>query len=149
MSPQTEPYAETDEVHGGPLDAPDGPVLVLAPRASIRESLAEITRDFRDHRDLLQQLMLRDIRLRYKQAVMGFAWSILTPTLIVLSGVIVRLGMARYAGTPLAMTDVANVAVKGPAWAFFVGSLGFATASVVANSVLVTKVYFPREVLPL
>jgi ABC-type polysaccharide/polyol phosphate export permease len=141
--------AEIDAGTSGSLESPTGPEPVLAARTSIVHSLAEIATDFWAHRDLLHQLTLRDIRLRYKQAVMGFAWSILTPTLIVLSGVIVRLGMARFAGSPLAAADVASVAVKGPAWAFFVGSISFATASVVANSVLVTKVYFPREMLPL
>jgi lipopolysaccharide transport system permease protein len=118
-------------------------------RTSLIGSLREIATDFRTHRDLLYQLTLRDIRLRHKQAVMGIAWSILTPALIVLSGVIVRFGMAHYAGSELESSAIANVAVKGPAWAFFVGSIGFATASIVANSVLVTKVYFPREILPL
>ncbi len=46
-------------------------------------------------------------------------------------------------------SDIANIAAKGLGWAFFVGALGFATASLVGNSNLVTKIFFPREVLPL
>ncbi len=113
-----------------------------------RSALAEIVLDYRSHRDLLYQLTLRDVRLRYKQAVMGFGWAIFMPMLVVLSGLIVRFAMAYYAGTSLVAEDVARMGVKGVAWAFFVGALGFATASLVSNANLVTKVYFPREVLP-
>jgi lipopolysaccharide transport system permease protein len=101
------------------------------------------------HRELLEQLTRRDIKLRYKQAAMGFAWAVLMPCLIVLSGLIIRYAMAQISGQALVKSDIANIAVKGVGWAFFVGALGFATASLVGNSNLVTKIYFPREVLPL
>ncbi|MEP7065127.1 MAG: ABC transporter permease [Gemmatimonadota bacterium] len=101
------------------------------------------------HRELLEQLTRRDIKLRYKQAAMGFAWAVFMPCLIVLSGLIIRFAMAQISGTPLASRDIANIAVKGVGWSFFVGALGFATASLIGNSNLVTKIYFPREVLPL
>ncbi len=113
-----------------------------------RAALAEVATDYWSHRDLLYQLTLRDVRLRYKQAVMGFGWAIFMPMLVVLSGLIVRFAMAYYAGTSLVAADVARMGVKGVGWAFFVGALGFATASLVSNANLVTKVYFPREVLP-
>ncbi|MEO7102373.1 MAG: ABC transporter permease [Gemmatimonadaceae bacterium] len=113
--------------------------------AAIREASGEVW----DHRDLLEQLTLRDIKLRYKQAAMGFMWAVFMPCLIVLSGLIIRYAMARLSGATLVRTDVANIAVKGVGWAFFVGALGFATASLVGNASLVTKIYFPREVLPL
>jgi lipopolysaccharide transport system permease protein len=101
------------------------------------------------HRELLEQLTRRDIKLRYKQAAMGFAWAVFMPCLIVLSGLIIRYAMAQISGQALVKSDIANIAVKGVGWAFFVGALGFATASLVGNSNLVTKIYFPREVLPL
>ncbi|MBA2685703.1 MAG: ABC transporter permease [Gemmatimonadaceae bacterium] len=102
-----------------------------------------------EHRELLEQLTRRDIKLRYKQAAMGFAWAVFMPCLIVLSGLIIRFAMAQISGQTLARVDIANIAIKGVGWAFFVGALGFATASLVGNSNLVTKIYFPREVLPL
>lgn len=102
-----------------------------------------------EHRELLEQLTRRDIKLRYKQAAMGFAWAIFMPCLIVLSGLIIRFAMAQISGQTLKRMDIANIAIKGVGWAFFVGALGFATASLVGNSNLVTKIYFPREVLPL
>ena len=101
------------------------------------------------HRELFEQLTKRDIKLRYKQAAMGFAWAVFMPCLIVLSGLIIRFAMAQISGQSLHAKDIANIAVKGVGWAFFVGALGFATASLIGNSNLVTKIYFPREVLPL
>jgi lipopolysaccharide transport system permease protein len=98
---------------------------------------------------LLEQLTKRDNKLRYNQAAMGFAWAIYKPCLIVLSGLIIRFAMAQISGQALHSKDIANIAIKGVGWSFFVGALGFATASLIGNSNLVTKIYFPREVLPL
>jgi lipopolysaccharide transport system permease protein len=111
--------------------------------------LGVILRDIWASRDLLFQLTRRDITIRYKQAVMGIAWAVLMPVLIVLSGFLIRLAMSKYAGRPLVVTTLASIAVKAIPWAFFVGAIGFATASLSGNSSLVTKIYFPREVLTL
>jgi ABC-type polysaccharide/polyol phosphate export permease len=92
---------------------------------------------------------VRDLRLRYKQAAMGFGWAILMPALIIVSGLVVRVAMARHAGIGLAAGEVGGLAVKALGWSFFVGAITFATQSLVANLTLITKVYFAREVLPL
>jgi lipopolysaccharide transport system permease protein len=120
-----------------------------AKRGSIGGDLVEIAAELYHHRDLLYQLTRRDIRIRYKQAVMGFAWAVFMPVVIVLAGLVVRFAMAQVSGSPLVMTEMAGVAVKALPWAFFVGAIGFATPSLVGNMNLVTKIYFPREVLPL
>jgi ABC-type polysaccharide/polyol phosphate export permease len=57
--------------------------------------------------------------------------------------------MAYIGGRHLSLQDLAGIAIKAVPWSFFVGSMGFATTSLVAQANLVTKVYFPREVLPL
>jgi lipopolysaccharide transport system permease protein len=111
-------------------------------------SLAEAAREIWQSRELLYQLMLRDIRIRYKQAVMGFGWAILMPILIVGAGLIVRV-VLNSSGVTSARTGFAGMAAKGICWSFFSGALGFGTASLVANVNLVSKIYFPREVLPL
>lgn len=100
-------------------------------------------------RELLTQLVLRDIRVRYKQAIMGFAWAILMPLVIVLAGTMIRVAMATVSGRPLVPAMIGGTAVKGLIWAFFSGALGTTTQSLLANKSLVTKLYFPREVLPL
>jgi len=97
----------------------------------------------------LYQLTLRDVRIRYKQAVMGFGWAVFMPILIVGAGCLVRLAVVHAAGGRFDAAVLLGLAVKSIGWAFFVGAVGFATTSLTTNMQLVTKVYFPREVLPL
>jgi ABC-type polysaccharide/polyol phosphate export permease len=118
-------------------------------RATVLQDLATIVREIRQSRDLIHQLTLRDIRVRYKQAAFGFAWALLLPLAVVSAGIAIRVAMAYVMNRTLPMEQIAGMAVKAVPWAFFVGCLGVATPSLVANMSLVTKVYFPREVLPL
>ena len=74
---------------------------------------------------------------------------ILMPMLIVMAGATVRYAMAYIGGRHLGVPDLAGIAIKAVPWSFFVGSMGFATGSLVGQANLVTKIYFPREVLPL
>jgi ABC-type polysaccharide/polyol phosphate export permease len=119
------------------------------PRRSAWRDLREIAADLVQYRELLGQLTLRDIRIRYKQAAMGVGWAILTPLVVVLSGWVLRLAFGRLSGEAPNDAALAAIAVRSLGWAFFVGALGFGTASITANLPLITKVYFPREVLPL
>ena len=128
-------------------ESPGYPASV-APRRRLGE-LAEIFLDFWKYRELLVQLAKRDIRIRYKQAAMGFAWAILMPIVVVGAGVLVRYAMATISHTTLNLSSIAGLAVKSLPWSFFVGSLGFSVASLTGNANLVSKIYFPREVLPL
>lgn len=117
---------------------------------SIRRDLREIFHtELWGHRGLIYELMRRDIRVRYKQTALGFAWAVLIPMLVVMAGATVRYAMAYIGGRHLALQDLAGIAIKAIPWSFFVGSMGFATNSLVGQASLVTKIYFPREVLPL
>ena len=118
-------------------------------RQTIAGTYREIIGDLRTYRELLLELARRDIRIRYKQAVMGFGWAIFMPILIVLSGVLVRFAMGQVSGSGVGTNEIAGIAVKGIAWAFFVGTITFATTTLTTNHNLISKVYFPREVLPL
>src|SRR5262249_58441017 len=100
------------------------------------------------YRDLLFMLTWRDIKIRYKQSVMGFLWAVLMPILIIGSGLIVTVAFSTISGRPVNPDDVLSVAVKAVPWAFFVAAIRFATNSLVMNKELVTKIYFPREILP-
>lgn len=99
--------------------------------------------------ELLLMLTWREIAIKYKQSVMGFFWAILMPCLIVLAGLIVRVGMARMSGTQLEADVIAGLMVKALPWAFFVSAIRFATNSLAANSNLVTRSNCPRIVFPL
>jgi lipopolysaccharide transport system permease protein len=105
-------------------------------------------RELYKYRELLFAVAGRDIRVRYKQSIMGFLWAILMPVLIVMSGVIVRYGYALGVHAPLRPADIAGVAVKSLPWAFLVSSVRFGCNSLTSNRELVTRVYFPKEIFP-
>lgn len=99
--------------------------------------------------ELLLMLTWREIAIKYKQSVMGFFWAILMPCLIVLAGLIVRMGMAHLSGGDLAADTVAGLMVKALPWAFFVSAIRFGTNSLANNVNLVTRSNCPRIVFPL
>jgi len=111
--------------------------------------MKEELREFYKYRGLLYMLTYRDIKVRYKQTIMGFLWAILMPILIVLSGIVVRYAYALAAHTPLQAADITGVAVKSLPWAFLVSSIRFSCLSLINNKELVTKIYFPKEIFPL
>jgi len=102
-----------------------------------------------DRRDLLYMITWREIRVKYKQSVMGMLWAILMPCIIVSAGLVVRYAFAMVAGKPFAIADLTSVAVKAAPWAFFVSALRFGTNSLISNVNLVTKIYLPRLIFPL
>jgi len=101
------------------------------------------------YRELLYMITYRDIKVRYKQSVMGFFWAILMPILIVVSGIVVRYAYSMVAHTPLRTGDIASVAIKSVPWAFIVSSIRFTCFSLTGNRDLVVKIYFPKEIFPM
>jgi len=114
-----------------------------------RGSIVGILHELWDSRELLVQFVQRDLTVRYAQAVMGFAWALLMPVLIVGAGLVFRVVLSTLSGGPLGGADIASLAVKSLPWAFFSGGLSIATQSVITNSNLIGKIYFPREALPI
>jgi lipopolysaccharide transport system permease protein len=111
----------------------------------MKEELQELYK----YRELLYMITYRDIKVRYKQSIMGFFWAILMPILIVMSGVIVRYAYAMATHAPLKTADIASVAVKSVPWAFVVSSIRFTCNSLTGNRDLVVKIYFPKEIFPM
>lgn len=109
------------------------------------EALQELSKN----RELLYMITWREIRIRYKQSVMGLMWAVLMPIIITSAGVIVRLAASRLSGRPITSGDIGGIGVKALAWAFFVSALRFGTTSLTSNSSLVTKIKFPRLIFPL
>ena len=88
------------------------PAAVQEPRRSMVAQLREIAIDeLWAYRELAYQLTLRDVKSRYKQAVMGFAWAILMPALIVGAGALVRYAMAYLSGGDVQIVEIAGMAV--------------------------------------
>ncbi|HTO08010.1 MAG TPA: ABC transporter permease [Myxococcota bacterium] len=100
-------------------------------------------------RDLLLIIAWREVKVKYKQSVMGMLWAVLMPIVIVCSGFVFRYAMSAISGKPVETNDLLAVAVKAAPWAFFVNSLRFGTTSLVNNAHLVTKIYLPRLIFPL
>jgi lipopolysaccharide transport system permease protein len=99
------------------------------------------------HRDLLWLLAWRDVRVRYKQTVLGVGWAVVQPavTIVVFSLIFGRLAKVPSDGAPYpAFTYSALLP-----WTFFATALTRAANSLVSNAPLLTKVYFPRLVLPI
>ncbi len=101
------------------------------------------------YRSLLYAIAYRDIRIKYKQSIMGFLWAILMPLLIVLVGVLVRYAYSLASGTQVVLEDVSSVAIRSVPWAFAVSSIRFGSSCLIGNSALVTKIYFPKEIFPI
>lgn len=99
------------------------------------------------YRELLYFLARRDVSVRYKQTVLGVAWAVVRPLAMMtlftlLFGRIARLPSD---GAPYTLLVFAGMVP----WFFFAGALGDASNSLVTNANLLTKVYFPRLLLPL
>jgi lipopolysaccharide transport system permease protein len=104
-------------------------------------------KDLWDYRDLLQLLVWRDIKIRYKQTAIGALWAIIQPvaTMIVFTIVFGHLAKLPTGGVPYPILTFTALLP----WQFFVTALTASTSSVVSNQALVTKVYFPRLVIPI
>ena len=105
-------------------------------------------REVWQRRELLRQLVNRDVRLRYHQAIMGFLWALLMPILVLGAAVMIRSLVSSKANIGHS-TALAGIAYKAWAWSFFVGSINFSTNSLLSNINLISKMYFPREILPI
>jgi len=99
-----------------------------------------------EYRELLLQMTRRDLLLRYKQAVMGFGWAVFMPLIntAVFSVVFTKVTTIN---TPVPYPVFAFCGLW--VWNFFASALRFSVVSLTSNAILVSKVYFPREVFPI
>jgi lipopolysaccharide transport system permease protein len=111
------------------------------------EMVYEVTR----YRGLLGMLAWRDIRVRYKQSLLGVTWAFLMPLIqtAVLYAIFsygpVSINKEQIKGMPYLLFVLSGVVP----WTFFSGTIAGSIESLTRNSRLVTKIYFPREVFPL
>jgi lipopolysaccharide transport system permease protein len=103
-------------------------------------------RDVWSYRELLYFLAWRDILIRYKQTVAGSAWALLRPALntLVFTILFSRLGKFPSDGVPYPVMVLAGMVP----WQLFSGAILGGTQSLVSNSNLISKVYFPRLIIP-
>lgn len=99
------------------------------------------------YHELLANITLRDIKARYKQSLLGTTWAIIQPLSLMLIFTVVFSKFLRMPTTGLPYPIFAYCALLP--WSFFANALTFAVPSLINNSNLVTKIYFPREIFPL
>jgi len=104
-------------------------------------------RELWERRELLYFLVWRNIRVRYKQTVLGAAWAILQPfiTMVVFTFFFGHLGKIPSDGFPYPLFSFAALVP----WSFFSNALTQSTSSIVDNANLIKKVYFPRLLVPI
>ncbi len=104
-------------------------------------------RELYEHRELIGFLAWRDILAQYKQAVFGIAWAVVRPVFSVLVYTLVFGTVAKLSssGIPYPLFTLCGVV----AWSFFQAALTQSTISLLNNTNLLTKVYFPRLIIPI
>jgi len=104
-------------------------------------------RDLWRYRELFYMLAWRDISVRYRQTAVGVAWAVLQPlaTMIVMTVVFGKVaGLSKASGPPYALLVIAGMLP----WQFFSSAFAGASQSLVTNAGLISKVYFPRMIIP-
>jgi lipopolysaccharide transport system permease protein len=104
-------------------------------------------RELISYRELLWSWVVRDIKVRYKQSLLGIAWSILQPlsTTLLFAVIFSYFVEVDTGGVPYLVFYYSAMLP----WTFLSSSISFGTSALVSNMNLVTKIYFPREILPI
>lgn len=131
-----------DDLLGTQTASGPAPLILEAGRAD-----SNYWRDLWRYRELLSFLAWRDIMVRYKQAVLGIAWALIQPviTMVIFTFIFGRLAGMPAGGVPYPLLVLAGLLP----WQLFSTGLSSASGSVVNNAHLISKVYFPRFLVPL
>jgi lipopolysaccharide transport system permease protein len=136
--PQPQSAASTDG--SGPARGPH--ILIRSEESGVQLNLADLWA----YRELLYFLTWRDVKVRYKQTLMGAAWVVIQPLATMLIATLVFNKFARLDSGPVPYPLFAYAGLL--LWTFFAGGVTSSTHSLTSNSNLVTKVYFPRAFIP-
>jgi ABC-type polysaccharide/polyol phosphate export permease len=119
------------------------PELRFRRRSRLLASITELWRA----RELVRTLAERDLRARYKQAVLGLSWAVVTPLLLMVAFTLVfpRIAQVDTGGVPYPLFSYLGLVP----WAFFSTSVSQGGQSIINNAGLLNKVYCPREVFPI
>lgn len=124
--------------------------LPLSPLIKIRASKRWTTIDLRavwDQRELLYFLVWRDLKVRYKQTILGVSWIVLQPLLMTL---VFAVFLGKIARIPSGSVPYVLFLYSGLLpWTFFTNAVSTSSHSLIASAQMITKVYFPRSMVPL
>ena len=125
---------------------PDVPRLLLRPRTGWQPiDFADLWR----YRELLWILALRDIKVRYKQTALGAAWAVIQPFMIMLGFMLISTVSGRPPGPIQGVPQPVFYFTGSVIWQLFSNAMSTASNSLVGNQNLITKIYFPRLVMPI
>src|SRR5688572_24842618 len=147
-APQTIPVAttisaENSQPSGTTFHLPEEPLVVI--QATNKWNLINL-KDIWAYRELLFFLTWRDVKVRYKQTLLGAAWAILQPLFMM---IIFTIFFGRLAGVDSAGVPYPIFALAGLVpWTFFANTITASGNSLVGSTHLITKVYFPRLIVP-
>ncbi|MCB2153942.1 ABC transporter permease [bacterium] len=122
----------------------DLPETVISPDPRVR--ILQTIKDVIEYRELFLAFVLRDIKVRYKQTALGIVWVVLQP--IITGGVFAIVISILRGGGDVDLSDLLFYMVGMVPWTSFASSLQMASTSMEMNANLVSKVYFPRMVVP-
>jgi lipopolysaccharide transport system permease protein len=126
-----------------PVDLPERPVIKIRPAdTGVGIDLGELWA----HRELFYLLVWRDLKVRYKQTLLGSTWTILQPLLLALVFTVFLGKLMRVPSDGIPYPAFAYVGLV--AWSFFANACTGSSYSLIGNAHLINKVYFPRLLIP-
>ena len=142
-----DPMPRTAEIRNASAEMDDRPVTIIRPPAFSIAMLWQSAARLSQYRDLLYTLSAHRLQVRYKQSLLGPLWAILQPLSLMLIYTLIFWKIARVGsdGIPYMLFAFASLLP----WTCFATAVSTATNSLISHFNLVTKVYFPREILPL
>jgi lipopolysaccharide transport system permease protein len=144
VSRQPESDGELSESADQQVTLPSKPLIKI--RASKRWTPLDL-REIWAHRELLYFLVWRDLKVRYKQTLLGVSWVILQPILMTL---VFAVFLGKIARVPSGNVPYVLFLYSGLLpWTFFTNAVATSSHSLIASAQMITKVYFPRSLVPL
>jgi lipopolysaccharide transport system permease protein len=121
------------------------PFIHIRPHTTVWQNMD--FRELRQYKDLVYYLVAKEIKIRYKQTVLGGLWAIIQPffSMVVFSLFFGRLGRIPSDGVPYPIFSFTAMV----AWTYFSNALSGSGNSLIANDRLISKIYFPRLIIPL
>src|SRR5882672_11460003 len=140
---QTDKTPQPVNQHSSSGSLPDEPVVTIEP---IKGWSPLELRGLWAYRELLYFLTWRDVKVRYKQTALGVAWAILQPllTMLIFTLLFGRLAGIKSDGVPYPIFAYAGLLI----WTFFANAVTNSGNSLVSSANLITKIYFPRMIIP-
>lgn len=144
VSRQPESGGELSESANRQVSLPSEPLIKI--RASKRWTPLDL-REIWAHRELLYFLVWRDLKVRYKQTLLGVSWVVLQPILMTLVFAVFlgKIAHVQSGNVPYVLFLYSGLLP----WTFFTNAVSTSSHSLIASSQMITKVYFPRSLVPL